>query len=66
MAAPGAPLHWRKSARCVDAACVEVAMTEEAVYMRRAGDPDGAVLAFSRAAWEEFLEATRIGGSVTG
>jgi hypothetical protein len=50
-----ADLAWRRSARCDSGTCVEVATDADRVYLRNGGDPDGLVLSFDRAVWEDFL-----------
>jgi len=52
---------WARSTRCESAACVEVAMTNEAVGIRDSKVVDSAVLVFSTSAWEEFLAGVRAG-----
>jgi Domain of unknown function (DUF397) len=48
-------LRWRRSRSCDSGACLEVAITEQWVYVRDSKDPEGAKLQFTRAEWREFL-----------
>jgi hypothetical protein len=54
MAGPGR-LTWLKSSRCDTNACVEVAVTDDRVFVRDSKDPDGPRLTFTRPEWAEFL-----------
>ena len=54
-------LEWRRSSRCNGGTCVEVALTGEAIKVRRAGGPDGMVLAIRAGEWQEFLTDVRAG-----
>ena len=53
-------VNWRKSSYSGSGGgnCVEVA-SAGAVLIRDSKDPDGAVLAFGREAWEAFAAALR-------
>ena len=55
-------LNWRKSSRCANGACVEVAKTLIKVYVRQAADPLGDQLVFGAVAWQSFVDAARVGG----
>ncbi|MEV0271658.1 DUF397 domain-containing protein [Hamadaea sp. NPDC050747] len=55
------PASWRRSARCGDSACVEVAVLDDEVLVRDSKDPQGPVLRFSRAEWLAFLAGVREG-----
>lgn len=55
---------WRRSSRCESGSCVEVAITDAAVYVRSPNDP-GVELQFSREEWAEFLAAVKE-GELTG
>jgi hypothetical protein len=46
---------WRKSTRCGNTGCIEVAYTNDAVLLRDSKDPQGAQLRFSRTCWRSFL-----------
>ncbi|MFF0729445.1 DUF397 domain-containing protein [Streptomyces sp. NPDC004134] len=52
---------WRKSSYSGNNGgdCVEVAATPTAVPVRDSKDPDGPRLAFSPAAWDDFLAAVK-------
>jgi hypothetical protein len=53
-------LRWRTSSRACEAgSCVEVAVTEERVLLRKSTDPEGPRLDFSRSAWSDFIAAVR-------
>ncbi len=54
-------LSWRRSSRCGSSACVEVAATSEAVYVRRSQDPAGSWLCFAARDWRVFVEGVRAG-----
>ena len=45
---------WRRSTRCANNSCVEVAMAEGSVLVRDSKDPEGRVLTFTPAEWEAF------------
>ncbi len=55
--------QWRKSSRSSTngEACVEIAITEEAVGVRDSKNTTGPVLVFTRAEWDAFMEAARGG-----
>ncbi|MFK0246998.1 DUF397 domain-containing protein [Amycolatopsis azurea] len=44
---------FRKSNRCQEGKCVEVAKTE-IIGVRNSGDPEGPLVFFTRAEWEAF------------
>ena len=51
---------WRKTRRCDNSACVEVAwMTMGGVALRDSSFPDGPMLTFSRRDWAGFLADLR-------
>lgn len=54
-------LTWYKSSHSGSegGACVEVAVTEDAVYVRDSKDPDGPRLAVNRGAWAAFVQFAR-------
>jgi hypothetical protein len=54
-------LNWRKSGRCANGACVEVAQTSIKVYVRQAADPLGDQLVFGAGAWQSFVDGVRDG-----
>jgi hypothetical protein len=53
--ADGNGLDWRKSGFCGSSACVEVAISADAVLVRDAADRDGGQLTFERAGWAAFM-----------
>lgn len=46
---------WRKSTRCGNTGCIEVAHTNDAVLLRDSKDPQGAKLRFAPSCWQSFL-----------
>jgi Domain of unknown function (DUF397) len=48
-------LTWLKSNRCDTSSCVEVAVTDDRVFLRDSKDPDGPRLTFTHEQWVEFL-----------
>ena len=54
-------VEWRRSDRCEASACVEVAVTPDAVLVRDGKDPDGPHLRVDHATWREFVAALRAG-----
>jgi Domain of unknown function (DUF397) len=46
---------WKRSNRCGDASCVEVASLKDEIVVRDSKDPDGPVLRFTREEWEAFV-----------
>lgn len=52
---------WRRSTRCGEAACVEVAVSEHSSFMRDAKLDDSPVLTFGRESWASFLAGVRAG-----
>lgn len=54
-----AHLKWRKSSRSLKWECVEVAFADQAVLARDSKRPGAGVLAFSAAAWSEFVGGLR-------
>lgn len=59
-------LDWRKSSRSSSGACVEVATDGERVCIRDSKDPSGAVLAFDRRAFKDFIANVADGTITTG
>jgi hypothetical protein len=53
--------QWRKSTRCGNATCVEVAKVEDGYLVRDSKNPDGAVLSFSEQEWAAFVEGVEAG-----
>jgi uncharacterized protein DUF397 len=53
---------WRKSkASMASGQCVEVQVTSDGTRVRDSKNPAGAVLSFTRAEWEAFLDGARGG-----
>lgn len=57
---------WRRSTFCGTGACVEVSTTADRQLMRDAKEQDGAILAFSHAAWGTFVSGVRNGNISAG
>jgi hypothetical protein len=53
--------QWRSSRRCEAGACVEVAVTGDAVLVRDGKDPEAQHLSFGYEAWRRFLAGLRDG-----
>jgi len=51
-------LTWNK--RCDSGACVEVAVRDEAVFVRSSANPE-AITTFTRAEWQDFLSSAKEG-----
>ena len=52
---------WKRSTRCANGSCVEVAVAEPVVAIRDAKIRNGPVLEFDRKAWDAFLAGVRSG-----
>jgi hypothetical protein len=52
-------LDWKRSRYCEANACVEVARTDDSVFIRNSTNPDGPVLTFTHAEWTAFLRGLR-------
>jgi hypothetical protein len=50
------PMVWRKSRRCSDGGCVEVAQLPSEVTLRDSTDPHGPTLRFSARDWASFTK----------
>jgi Domain of unknown function (DUF397) len=50
---------WRKSSKSEYGGCVEVALGADTVCVRNSRYPDGPVLEFPAAAWDNFVAAVR-------
>jgi hypothetical protein len=55
------PLTWRKSSRCGNTTCVEVAADAGTVWMRDGKTPDQKPLQFSHSEWRAFTDSLRAG-----
>ncbi len=56
------PTAWRRSRRCSNAACVEVAEDDKSfVLVRDSKESAGEILAFDRGAWAEFITGLKTG-----
>jgi hypothetical protein len=53
-------LVWHRG-KCDGGACVEVAMTGDAVMVRSSAHPDGTPVTLSRDEWEAFLAGVKEG-----
>jgi hypothetical protein len=53
--------QWQKSSYCGTSACVEVAMTSDAVLVRDSKNPQGAPLAFTTDEWDAFVTGIKAG-----
>jgi hypothetical protein len=53
--------EWRKSSRCGNAACVEVAKAGDDFLVRDSKDADGAVLRFTKDEWVAFVAGVNAG-----
>lgn len=57
-------ITWRKSSRCGNTTCVEVASVDGvdgAVYLRDSKNPDQPAMRFTHAEWSAFLECVTAG-----
>jgi len=54
-----APLAWRKSQACANAACVEVAEQPDTFFVRDSKNASGSMLTFNRADWGSFIAGIR-------
>lgn len=50
----GKPM-WRKAKQCDGGSCVEIAIQDEHVLVRRSTDPDGTLIILSHDMWKEFV-----------
>ena len=53
--------HWRKSTRCGNTTCVEVAKVDDTYLVRDSKNPGGAVLSFTEQEWAAFVEGVAAG-----
>lgn len=61
MAELGSPSVWRRSTRCGESNCVEIATASDGILMRDSKLDDSPVLGFSREAWSHFVAGVRAG-----
>lgn len=52
---------WRKSTRCGNATCVEVAKVADQYLIRDSKRPDAATLSFTEEEWVAFVEGVAAG-----
>lgn len=50
---------WRRSTRCGNATCVEVAKVDDQYLIRDSKNPDTAPLAFTKLEWDAFVAGVR-------
>jgi hypothetical protein len=53
--------QWHKSSYCSTSACVEVAMTSDAVLVRDSKNNEVAPLSFTMDEWSAFVKGVRAG-----
>ena len=54
-------LAWRRSRRCDNGHCIEVAQLATGIALRDSTRPEGATLRFSQGDWTHFLADVRAG-----
>ncbi|UQU64594.1 DUF397 domain-containing protein [Couchioplanes caeruleus] len=54
-------LEWRRSSRCANGSCVEVAESEGQYFVRDSKAPDLPSLRFTAAEWAAFIDAVKQG-----
>ena len=64
MDASTSQLAWQRSTRCASGSCVEVAKIDTTYVMRDSKDPDGPILAFTKAEWDAFVSGVLAGDFV--
>ena len=52
---------WQRSSACESGACVEVAITDNAVMVRNSANPDDMLVTESHAVWQEFVAELKDG-----
>lgn len=52
---------WRKSSKCANATCVEVAGGDNGALVRDSKNLDSPILSFNLKAWAQFLDGVRGG-----
>jgi hypothetical protein len=58
---PSGDLAWRVARRCDAGTCVRIAQKGDMVLIGDSKDPDGPVLAYSKAEWRAFAEGLKHG-----
>ena len=53
--------NWRKSSRCGNGTCVEVAKVDDGYLIRDSKNPDAAALSFTEEEWSAFVEGVNAG-----
>ena len=61
MAEPHRPLSWRRSSKCSDGCCAEIASDGDKIYVRDGKLKEGPVLHFTRAEWTAFRDGVKTG-----
>lgn len=56
-------LNWRRSSRCADDTCVEVAFDGDRVLVRSSKHPDGGVIEYTRGEWLDVLAEVAANGA---
>ncbi|KHD72817.1 DUF397 domain-containing protein [Actinoplanes utahensis] len=54
-------LPWRTSSFCTNAACVEVAITAESVFVADSKESRRRILAHTRSEWRDFITGVKSG-----
>jgi hypothetical protein len=54
-------VQWRKSSRCANNSCVEVAKVEGGIMVRDSKNPDHAPLTFTPEEWSAFIQGVNLG-----
>ena len=53
--------EWQKSSYCGNSACVEVAVTSDAILVRDARNPQIPPLVFTTEEWDAFVKGVKAG-----
>ena len=53
--------QWKKSSRCGNSGCIEVARSHDASFVRDSTDRNSPILAFGNAQWTAFIAGVRAG-----
>lgn len=54
-----APLAWRRSRACSNAACIEVAEDGTSFFVRDSKESAGEILTFDRRSWADFITGVK-------